>query len=94
MKRPDGRLQLAGRVTIDEMNERFGFGFRSHEAETMAGLVVNALGKIASVGDEVEINGTRIRVEKVDRLRISTLSLSLPEGKAAESAPSGQSQAE
>lgn len=94
LKRPDGRLQLAGRVTIDEMNERFGFGFRSHEAETMAGLVVNALGKIASVGDEVEINGTRIRVEKVDRLRISTLSLSLPEGKAAESAPSGQSQAE
>ena len=44
----------------------------------MAGLVLNALGRTASVGDEVEINGIRIRVEKVDRFRIATLSLFLP----------------
>ncbi|HZJ23743.1 MAG TPA: hemolysin family protein [Anaerolineales bacterium] len=83
-KRPDGRLQLAGRVTIDEVNELFGFGFRSDEAETMAGLVVNALGRIASVGDEVDINGVHMRVEKVDRLRIETLVLSFPEGREPE----------
>jgi CBS domain containing-hemolysin-like protein len=88
-KRPDGRIQLAGRVTIDEVNERFGLGFRSDEAETMAGLVVNALGRIASVGDEVDINGIRIRVDRVDRLRIVTLSLTLPAGKAAETLVSG-----
>jgi CBS domain containing-hemolysin-like protein len=41
----------------------------------MAGLVLNALGRTASVGDEVEINGIRIRVQAVDRLRIATLSL-------------------
>jgi putative hemolysin len=58
----------------------FGFGFPSEEAETMAGLVLNALGRIASVGDEVEVNGLHIRVEKVDRLRIATLSLSFPAG--------------
>ena len=50
----------------------------------MAGLVINALGRTASVGDEVEINGVRLRVEHVDRFRISTLSLILPTGKAAE----------
>ena len=49
----------------------------------MAGLVLNALGRIASVGDEVEINGFHIRVEKVDRLRIATLILTLPAGKDA-----------
>jgi len=90
LKRPDGRIQLAGRVTIDEVNELFGFGFRSDEAETMAGLVLNALGRIASVGDEVEINGLRIHVEKVDRLRIATLSLSIPAGKVPETLPSSQ----
>jgi len=84
-KRPDGSFQLAGRVSIDEVNELFGFGFRSDEAETMAGLVINALGRIASVGDEVHINGLRIRVEKVDRFRIATLGLFLPAGKAASS---------
>ena len=89
LKRPDGRIQLAGRVTIDEVNEMFGFGFRSDEAETMAGLVLNALGRIASVGDEVEINGLHIRVKKVDRFRIDTLVLSLPDGKAAETLSPG-----
>ena len=87
LKRADGHIQLAGRVGIDEVNELFGFGFRSDEADTMAGLVINALGRTASVGDEVEINGLRIRVEKVDHLRIATLSLFQPAGKAAEKPP-------
>ena len=90
LKRPDGSIQLAGRVNIDEVNELFGFGFPSGEAVTMAGLVLHALGRTASVGDEVEINSLRIRVEKVDRFRIETLSLFLPAGKADETATSGQ----
>ena len=90
LKRPDGSIQLAGRVSIDEVNELFGFGFPSGEAVTMAGLVLHALGRTASVGDEVEIHGLRIRVEKVDRFRIETLGLFLPAGKADETLPSGQ----
>ena len=83
-KRPDGSVQVAGRVSIDEVNELFGFGFPSVEANTMAGLVINALNRTASVGDEVQINGVRLRVEKVDRLRITTLSLFLPDEKSSE----------
>jgi putative hemolysin len=90
LKRPDGSIQLAGRVSIDEVNELFGFGFPSDEAVTMAGLVLHALGRTASVGDEVEIHGLRIRVEKVDRFRIATLSLFFPAGKADETLPSDQ----
>jgi len=84
LKRSDGSIQLAGLVSIDEVNEHFGFGFRSDEADTMAGLVLNALGRTASVGDEVEINGIRIRVEKVDHLRIASLGLFLPADRNAE----------
>jgi putative hemolysin len=82
---PDGSIQLAGGVSIDEVNELFGLGFPSEEAVTMAGLVINALGRTASVGDEVEMNGIRLRVEKVDRFRISTLSLFLPAERNTES---------
>ena len=85
VQRPDGSIQVAGGVSIDEVNELFGLGFPSQEAITMAGLVINALGRTASVGDEVEINGVRLRVEHVDRFRISTLGLFLPTGKAAAS---------
>jgi CBS domain containing-hemolysin-like protein len=78
LQRPDGSVQLAGGVSIDEVNEQFGLGFPTEEAVTMAGLVINALGRTAAVGDEVEINGLRLRVESMDRLRISTLSLFFP----------------
>ncbi len=78
MTLPDGRIQLAGRVSIDEVNELFGVGFPSDDADTMAGLVLNALGRTASVGDEVKVNGLHIRVEKVDRLRIVTLTMTFP----------------
>ena len=84
MKRPDGSYQIAGRVSIDEVNELFGCGFPSEEANTMAGLVINALNRTASVGDEAQVNGVRIRVEKVDRLRITTLGLYFPEGESPE----------
>ena len=78
LKRPDGNIQIAGSVSIDEVNELFGFGFPTDQAVTMAGLVMSVLGRIASVGDEVEIHGHRLRVEQVDRFRISTLVLFLP----------------
>ncbi|HJR81782.1 MAG TPA: hemolysin family protein [Anaerolineales bacterium] len=90
LKRSDGSIQLAGRVSIDEVNELFGFGFPTDEAVTMAGLVLHDLGQTASVGDEVEINGIRIHVEKVDRFRIAALRLFLPASKADETLPSGQ----
>ncbi|HJQ13326.1 MAG TPA: hemolysin family protein [Anaerolineales bacterium] len=81
-QRPDGSIKVAGGVSIDEVNEQFSLGFPTDEAVTMAGLVINALGRTATVGDEVEINGMRLRVENVDRFRISTLSLFTPPDKA------------
>ena len=84
IQRSDGSIQLAGGVSIDEVNELFGLGFPSDEAVTMAGLVINALGRTAAVGDEVEVHGLRLRVESVDRFRISTLSLTLPQNQSSE----------
>ena len=85
LERPDGSIQLSGGVSIDEVNELFGFGFPTDQAVTMAGLVINVLGRIASVGDEVEIYGCRLRVEQVDRFRITSLGLFPPPDKTDES---------
>jgi len=84
-QRADGSIKLAGGVSIDEVNELFGLGFPSDEAVTMAGLVINALGRTATVGDEVEIHGLRLRVDNMDRFRISTLSLFIPQDKTPQS---------
>ena len=85
LERSDGSIQLTGGVSIDEVNELFGFGFPTDQAVTMAGLVMNNLGRIASVGDEVEIYGCRLRVEQVDRFRITSLGLFPPPDKSDES---------
>jgi CBS domain containing-hemolysin-like protein len=89
LQRPDGRLQVAGRVRIDEVNDLYGLGFSTDDADTMAGLVLIALNRTASAGDEVEINGIHIRVEEVDRHRIVTLSLSSASGAPLEHRPGG-----
>lgn len=76
--RDEGAIEVAGRVLIDEINEQFGFGFETEDADTVAGLVLNKLGRPAVLGDEVEINGVRLRVLQLDRLRITKLLLQLP----------------
>lgn len=73
----EGRVELAGKVLIDEVNERFGTGFNGDDADTMAGLILNKLGRPADVGDEVEINGVRLHVLALDRLRITRLEMQL-----------------
>lgn len=87
--RVDGRVFVQGRMLIAEVNELYGVGFNDDETDTMGGLVFHALGRPAMVGDEVTINGVNLRVEGVERLRITELSLLLPkknngpEGKSA-----------
>jgi CBS domain containing-hemolysin-like protein len=71
------KMEVAGRVLIDDINERFGTGFNSDDADTIAGLVLNKLGRPAQIGDEVEINAVRLRVLDLDRLRITRLQLEL-----------------
>ncbi|HEX8463683.1 MAG TPA: hemolysin family protein, partial [Abditibacterium sp.] len=74
----DGRIHLSGRTLIDEVNSRHETGFSSEEADTMAGLVLSHLGRVAAVGDEVSIGEVKVRVEAIDRLKITRVSLLLP----------------
>jgi magnesium and cobalt transporter len=57
---PDGRIRLPGRTIIAEINDRFGTDFSDEEADTMAGLVLGALGRPAAVGDEAVVEGISI----------------------------------
>lgn len=75
--REDGRISVSGRTLIDEINTRYETGFPVDEADTMAGLVLSCLGRVAVVGDEVEVNGVKLRVEAIERLKITRLSLLL-----------------
>jgi len=72
---PDGSVLVDGMVTIDEFNEYFGLNLSDPEYDTIAGYMLGKLGRIPSEGDTVEDDHLRLKVEKMDRLRIALISV-------------------
>ena len=72
---PDGSVLLSGLMQIDEVNEAFGLSLADPHYDTIAGYVLGRLHRLAQVGDEIEIEGIRLRVEALDGRRIARLSL-------------------
>ncbi|HEX6021272.1 MAG TPA: hemolysin family protein [Solirubrobacter sp.] len=76
----DGMLEVAGSMTIDDFNEATGANLPQRGPRTLAGLTFDELGRRPEPGDEVRIDGVRIRVEEVDGLRITRLRIALSDG--------------
>ena len=73
----DRTLLVAGSMTIDDFNETVGTRLPEHDARTLAGLVLGALGRRPDPGDAAAIDGVEIRVEALDGLRITDLRITL-----------------
>lgn len=77
---PDGSVIIDGMTLIEEVNEQLGLNLQDENYDTIAGFVLGGLGHIPKVGDLIERDGVRLRVEAMDGLRIASVSLlpSLP----------------
>lgn len=60
-------------MRIDEIAEFFDFELIDEDVDTIGGLVLKLLGRIAKVDDEVEINGLEFLVKEIDGARITKL---------------------
>ncbi len=72
---PDGSALIDGLTPIEDVNEHFGLALRDENYDTIAGFVLGRLDRIAKVGDTVEADGARFKVEAMDGLRIARVSL-------------------
>lgn len=63
----DGTFALNPRVTVTELGELFGIEIDDDEVDTVAGLLVKELGKLAEAGDTVDVAGIRLTVTEADR---------------------------
>ncbi len=72
---PDGGALIGGMALIEEVNDHFNLNLKDENYDTIAGFVLGKLKRIAKVGDTVEANGARLKVEAMDGLRISRISL-------------------
>lgn len=75
-----GRLHLRGDLLVNDVNEYLDLELPDDEADTLGGLVFNALGQAPKVGDEATFGETVIIVEAVDGLTITDVSLVVQEG--------------
>lgn len=77
--RPDRRLWVRGDVAADDLADLLDISFEIEEADTVSGLVIERLGRLPRVGEEVAIGSARLRVEEMERTRIGRVSLELNE---------------
>ncbi len=66
---------ISGLLRDDEVAEATGFAMPDGDYETVAGLVLDRLGRIPDVGDEVGVDGWRLTVMRMDRHRVADLRL-------------------
>jgi len=64
---------LDARVSIDALQELFGVQVEEGDFDTVGGFVFNHLGKMPSVGEEIEVDGLVVRVLSVSGRRIKRL---------------------
>ena len=86
---PDGTSLIDGRTPIDDVNKSFGLELEDPSSDTIAGLVLSRLGRIAQRGDHVEVDdpsgaSVSLRVESTEGLRIARVALRRVERRAAE----------
>jgi CBS domain containing-hemolysin-like protein len=88
-RRPDGTWLVSGQVRPDELAELTGLGVPESGAyETLGGLVMERLGRIPVVGDELVVDGVRLRVVGMDGLRVELVRVGRSTGSAPPARPS------
>ena len=69
----ENKYIVNGLYRIDEFFEFFGINQKEEEIDTVGGLVPKILGRLAKPNDEIEFEGLKMRVIKMDDLRIEKI---------------------
>jgi CBS domain containing-hemolysin-like protein len=79
----DGSLLARGDVLLEQVNERHGTRLDSGEFDTLAGLIIEELGRPPEEGDVVAVDGARLEAVEVEGLAISRVRV-VPADRAQE----------
>lgn len=82
----DGTWSVSGRLHRDAFEEYLGFSAPTGHYETLAGLILEQLGRLPDPGDTVEVDGWRFTVTRMDRRRIDRVLVVPPRSELEQSA--------
>jgi CBS domain containing-hemolysin-like protein len=74
----DGSAEIDGLVLAADVNQQFDLHIDQNTYTTIGGYVLGRLGRRPQIGDVVEVEGRRLRVEALDGIRIARVWLSTP----------------
>jgi magnesium and cobalt transporter len=77
LKRSESEYTLKAHTTIEEFNEHFGSDLAEDGFDTVAGLVINAIGHVPKRGESVQIERFRFAVVRADSRKIRLLNVTL-----------------
>jgi putative hemolysin len=80
--RPDGSCEVDGLALVADINEQFGLHIDEGVYTTLGGYVLGRLGRRARIGDTIEVEGRKVRVEVLDGLRVAKVWISKPAKKS------------
>jgi len=80
--RPDGSADIDGLALVTDVNAQFGLNIDEGTYTTVGGYMLGRLGRRARVGDTIDVDGRRMRVEAVDGMRVASVWLSKPAQQA------------
>jgi putative hemolysin len=74
--RADGSADIDGLALVSDVNAQFGVHVDESTYTTIGGYMLGRLGRRARVGDVVDVEGRKMRVEAIDGLRVAKVWLS------------------
>jgi CBS domain containing-hemolysin-like protein len=77
-RQEDGSFLVDGLTSLDDVRERFGLSLVGEPYDTVGGLVFGKLGRLARIGDQVEVEGLRFEVTAMDARRIAQVRIRPP----------------
>jgi len=69
----DGVYRVSGKASIDDVNELLGTELPDEEWDTVAGLLLDLLGRMPERGEETTFRGLSLKAERVQGRRIATV---------------------
>jgi CBS domain containing-hemolysin-like protein len=88
-----GPWEVPGSLHPDEVLDATGFEPPDGEYETLAGFVLDRLGRIPVAGDHFDHDGWKLRVVRMDGLRVDAVELTAPDADADAEGPDGDDDA-
>ena len=76
----DREYVIDGAMSLDDVNDRLGTSFESEDYDSLGGLIIEHLDRLPELNDEVVTeDGVRLVVDKLDKNRVESVHLFLPE---------------